>query len=631
MLALAPVVLAAPVVALYGHFRAYSSATAQATYYPPLLSLLGKDFYAAWRAVPSLRTLASLLLVHLKIAQVLAAGLFAAGTALVLAGRLRTRQARFACAAALLFLWLAMDTSPAMLAPNLTVHWYRVFDFFLALFSLLAVLALGAIARRLARRLPAPVLPALFLALLAVRFVSWDPVAHEEYRDTSLARSLRSDPDAGRLASALGSLPAGSLILPEVLRVRGPHGSPHWLDYLIQSAGHRNALGLTIESSLTPLVTYAYLAQGMGQVFVWGIDPSWAQAVFAGLGPAAPQRVNALPRYLAAAGVGYIITQSDTARAYAQGMAGAFERVFSSGPLALFRVVAALPPVTALMQRPWGLVDLDALRGRRMSPGRLRREFLLHANWVQLNAGVEPIINLSPRPERIRELSSGIEGLIVVNTGADPAAYHSLPPHVRSGLPLILVNFVPDPSLPAAVRILPLPSQAGAGRGTGALREPAPLRYALSGSTIGGAAVKARGPAARLGGAPDSAPAEGQARAIEIRLSYSPQWRSARGSEIFQTGLNHMLVLTPGPGEGAELDLRLESPLSRVVTLAMALLIVAAAAAGPLGRLLPPVRRRPPFRGRRNVFTALRSRVGPPPKGRGDPGISVSGPPRATS
>ena len=343
-LALAPVALAAPIVILYARFRAFSSASAQATYYPPLLSLLGKDFYAAWRADPSLRALARLLVADLKITQVLAIGLFGAGVGLAIRGRLRTRQARFVAAASLLFLWLALDTSPAMLLPSLTVHWYRAFDFFLALFSLLAVVALGWTARRLAGALPAPALPAVLLALLALRFVSWDPVAHEEYRDTSLTRSLSSDADATRLAAALRSLPRGSLILPEVLRARGTHGSPHWLDHLIQSAGHRNALGLTIESSLTPLVTYAYLAQGMGQVFVWGIDASWAQALFAGLGPAAPQRQSALPAYLAAAGIEYLITQSETARAYAQGMPRAFERLFSSGPYAVYRVAGALPP-----------------------------------------------------------------------------------------------------------------------------------------------------------------------------------------------------------------------------------------------------------------------------------------------
>jgi len=32
---------------------------------------------------------------------------------------------------------VALDTSPAMLLPALTVHWYRAFDFFLALFSLI--------------------------------------------------------------------------------------------------------------------------------------------------------------------------------------------------------------------------------------------------------------------------------------------------------------------------------------------------------------------------------------------------------------------------------------------------------------------------------------------------------------
>ncbi len=633
VLALAPLALGAPIVWLYARSRPFSSATAQATYYPPLLSLMGKDFYAAWRADPSLRTLAQQLLANLKITQVLAVALFAGGVGLALRGRLRTRAARFICAASLVFLWLALDTSPALLASALPVHWYRAFDFFLALFSLMAAVTLGWIAQRLSGRMPAPALPAAFLALLAVRFVSWDPVAHEEYRDTSLARSLRFDRDAAGLAAALESLPRGSVILPEVLRSRGAHGSPHWLDHLIQSAGHRNALGLTIESSLTPLVTYTYLAQGMGQVFVWGIDPSWSQAVFAGLAAAAPERVGALPRYLAAAGVGYVITQSEAGRAYAEAMPKAFERVFAGGPLSLYRVAGALPAVTALAGRPWGLVDLAALRGARLPARRLYREFLLHANWAMLNAGVEPIINLSPTADRIAALHGGLEGLIVVNTGADPATYHSLPPQVRSGLPLILVNFVSDPSLGPGVRVLALPGRGGAGTPRGRHPEgPAAARFGFRSTAVGGSAVRAGGPLAPLGGGADagaaaespasaSLPAPGKPaassppppgmpspsaptspptpiRALEVRLSYSPQWRSGGGEQVYQTGLNHMLILQPeaGPAAGApaaragaaavSVDLRLESPLARVVTLAMALLLLAGSGAAALIRLL---------------------------------------------
>ena len=61
-----------------------------------------------------------------------------------------------------------------------------------------------------------------------------------------------------------------------------------------------------------------------------------------------------------------------------------------------------------------------------------------------------------------------------------------------------------------------------------------------------------------------------------------------RGGEIFQTGLNHMLVLAADGQTAPPAELRLESPLARVVTLAMALLVLsalAAIAARPLGRL----------------------------------------------
>ena len=596
-LALGPPALAAPVVYLFLRDGAFSSAAAQATYYPPLLSLLGKDFYAAWRAAPSLETLADQLFARLGIARVLPLALFAAGVSLVLRGRLRSPQARFVCGASLLLFWLALDTSPALLLPALPVHWYRAFDFFLTFLSLLAILAAAELARRSRAGATRVVLPAVLLAVLALRFAVWDPLAAEEQPTMNLALSLRQDRDAERLASYLGSLPRGTVILPEVLRTRETHGSPHWLDYLIQSAGHRNALGLTVESSLTAMVTYAYLSQGMGQVFVWGIDPSWAQGLFGRLRPAAPQRLAALPDYLAAAGIEYVVTQSGAARAYADGMRDSFERTFASGPLAVYRVAGALPPVTILRERPWGLVDLAALRGARMAARTVYRDFLFQANWVRLAAGIDPVINLTARPAAIEGLRERLAGLVIVNTDPTPAAYHSLPAWVRSGFRLVLVNFAPQPLPPQGVEVLPPPgtvdpataaipgnmggAQASADPldpGAQAARRLAPARVAISGSEVRASLVGAGGSASRPG-------------AVEIRLSYSPHWRSADGAPVFQTGLDHMLVLAPEPGQAnAELRLDLAIPFARLMTAAMALLALAAACAGPAARLAAAVK-----------------------------------------
>ncbi len=583
--ALAPAALAAPVVYLYLRDGAFSAAAAQATYYPPLLSLLGKDFYAAWRADPSLETLADQLFARLGIARVLPVLLFGAGVALVLRGRLRTPQARFACAASLALFWLALDTSPALLLPTLPVHWYRAFDFFLTFLSLLAILAAAAMAKRLRPRVPPIALPAALLVLLALRFAVWDPVASEEQPTMSLARSLREDEDAARLAEYLESLPRGSVILPEVLRTRETHGSPHWLDFLIQSAGHRNALGLTVESSLTAMVTYAYLSQGLGQVFVWGIDPSWAQALFGRLAPAAARRLAALPDYLAAAGIQYVVSQSGAARAYFDGMQGRFERAFASGALAVYRVTGALPAVTALQDKPWGLVDLAALRGEPLAARRVYRDFLLQANWVRLAAGIDPVINLTPRPEAIEALRDRLAGLVVVNNAPAPAAYHSLPGYARSGFRLVLVNFAQQAVPSAGVEVLPPPSAGGPAIATIPrdtpelpLANPQARRAVPARAVIGGSLVLASFEATAPG-------ASGAARAVEVRLSYSPHWKSSDGAPIFQTGLDHMLVLMPEGRAAKELRLELSVPFARLMTAAMGLLALCAACAGPAVRL----------------------------------------------
>jgi hypothetical protein len=186
-------------------------------------------------------------------------------------------------------------------------------------------------------------------------------------------------------------------------------------------------------------------------------------------------------------------------------------------------------------------------------------------------------VNLGPDPALLERLRDRLGGLVIVNADAEPAAYHALPPSIRSGLPLILVNFRPPvPPLAAVEVLLPQlrqePGLAGAG--------PADPR----GDPFRG---DARAPVARtqLGDDVVRAALGGEARpeggAAEVRLSYAPAWKAADGSPVLQTDLNHMLVFL----ETGVVDLAYRAPLSRLVTLAMLLLAIGAAAAAAAGVL----------------------------------------------
>jgi hypothetical protein len=484
--------------------------------------------------------------------------LFAAGLLLLLAGRARNRHNTFVAATTLLFLWLAADTSIPLLLPRLPVHWYRAFELFLLFFGAGAVLALAVMVQMVPVPRHRPLAP-LFLSLaLLIRLFSWDPVAHEEYRTMNLTRMLEDDSDVAALRSHLKTLEPGSMILGEVTAKRGRFGSPHWLDVLIQEAGHRNAGGLTVESSLTPMLSHAYLSQGLGHLFVWGIDPNWETRLFEGVAPTDGRRLRAMAAYLKRAGVSYLIAESEVMRRALEGFPGEFKRIFESGYLSVHEVVGAKPGASLPGTKPWGFLDLRALRGQGLTGREMYADFLLFAGQTRLRMRQEPatIVNLSPivaMGEVPTSAVNAIEGLILFNADPTPAASHVatrlVNPLLERDLPLLLVNFrppYPDGTLAITTRGPAVPLEQEAPRGTEVRLE-----------RFDGERVLAEIPAS-------------SAKIVELALSYFPVWKGGPGDVILQTDTNQMLVVTANP----KLDLRYHAPLARITTTLLYVLLM---------------------------------------------------------
>ena len=601
-----PVLIAFPVVFLFFRYGHFSSGVSIISYYPGLLSLLGKDiFQALSTGGPIWRTVLNELFVNMKAINVFFIGVFVAGIYLAARRKIEAPLLGFVFCSSAVFFWLAMDTSLAFLMKDLAVHWYRAFDVFLIFFSIACLMILLQLARRLKDGRHRSVFSAGLVCLLLIKLFSWDPVAHEGYNSIRFNDYFPDgDADLDGLQEYLSVVENDALILPELVRSSTRYGSPHWLDFVIQKTGHRNALGLTIESSLTPLLTYAYLLPELKHFFVWGIDASWAADLFRGADPSATGVKSAFPDYVGRSGIDYLITQTLLMRRYLDRFPDYFAQSFSSGNLAVFRVLNPVPKLGVPRRKPYGFVRLDVLRTGPQSGRAMYRDFLLQSNQVRLLSEKQPgvIINLNPffgqmTPSELKKL---VSGLIVFNTGSSLAAPHLLQKLDQAGMPLVLVNFKkgpkwrenreylytvgrPDESLiggladriadgpaempraedgPAAARERP-------GQGHGADKR-APYCVVIP-EVFNGRSIRAD-----IGAAMPPDRAAESLTPVQIGLSFFPDWRDENGRRVFQTDTNKMLVYA----ESGRISLTFRNPMASIITLFLYLLLLALGGTG---------------------------------------------------
>ena len=554
-----PVLLAWAPALTYLSFRDYFSGTASLPDYPALISIIGSDFLDRMLAEPGfLMPFLKELLVEFKWVNILLAVIFARYISRGFRFGIPGLPVRFLLLAALLLLWISQDESLAYLLYPFGIHWYRVFDLFFSFFTINLLFAIEDEQSGWIDSFRANLVLGALTAILLLRFVLWDPAAHERYASMHM-QSYGND--AAGLEAFLETIPADSLILPEKLRNRDFQGSPHALDYYIDQHGHRNALGLTVESSLTAMLQYAYLHRGMGHIFSWGVDLTWQESLYQNLSPG-----ETLPAYLRRAGVSYVIGRTRRLLEYLGEREEFFEPVYRDKEVYAFRVRDARPLLGFHDTAPLGFLSYQRIRGERI-PGRPRRDFLLEANRVRLRLGEgPPIVNLDPvyAPLEHETFQRDLSGLIIVNRKHSLAPSHEVHRFARPDRQLILVNFektAPDPGPTRYLyTVLNVPG-AGTRPTPASVRpvrdaDPHPERIAVA-------------PPARTDDGTNDGLAPGNAcQPLEIKFSFFPHWRAANDATIFQTENNHMLVCT----RGQPTRLTFASPLSRPLTVMMYLL-----------------------------------------------------------
>lgn len=606
---LAPPLLAFPVPYNYFAYGYLLNGSPTIQHYPALLSLMGTDFYNSLiSGAPYITTWLSEILFRFKwLNLLLVAGYLLTIRRAVLRKR-KESHILFLITASVLLLWLSQDASVSYIFYPIGIHWYRVFDLFYGLFVLIAVLGLSAFLIGLRRRnlWRARILAGAACVLIVTRFLFWDPVAHEKYASIEL---YGYEPDPTTLEEFLAGIEPGSVILPEKIRDKNLYGSPHSFDYFIQKYGHRNALGLTIESALTPSVTYSWLASGMPQIFQWGIDAAWNRELYQN---AAPGEIQAgLPSYLQRAGVNYVLGRTPQAFAYLQNAqtnptGAAFTLAFASNTrrpdagIFAFRVNRAKPVFRVNDNRPLGYLSLRRIRSiaagmtgaDSVGARETTRNFLLHANQLRLRPLLReapPIINLDPHYRGgsavdMQALTENLSALILMHDG--PGLMPSTMSHslaTTTGLPIILVNFQKTAPDAGPARYLYTNLQISANHTPGRTAGFATLLDG-EGTRLEPTEFSHNRLALTIPAQPRTRDVARPSVPVEIRLSHFPDWRVARlgnsrtgrqtpnavsasdSSEtpvIYRTDTNHMLVFARA---GQQLNLEFHASFAQTIT-----------------------------------------------------------------
>ena len=534
---LAPILVGAPIIGLYLGYAHFSDMIQVQEDVPGLLAVVGVD---AWIRVKEGGSLITELIRWFKWVPLVMLGLFAAGVLRMLtAGDRRAPRIFLVVAAGLTFL-VTQDASASWVLSGPGIHWYRAYSLFFGLLAVFAVLTLQDLLRWVPsswRDAICVTLAAGALGLLAV----YDFAGAAGVRSFVLEETEPAD-QTRELMALLDGLPPGSLILPEKAADTALYGSPHALDVFIQRAGHRNALGLPVQCSLTARLHYAYFEQGMAQLFQYGIDETWSRVLFAGT-EGDPRLEAVLADYLRRAGVQFVLARTRAMREWLEARPAEFSAAGVAGRISLYAVAGAAPLAEWRSGLPLGFVSYGTLAGTPPDPKRQVSRFLVESNQVRLRLGdPPPIVNLDPVWSDVRDrLDAVVSGLVVFHSDEPPVT-----PSVEAaqGVPLFVVNRggiapagVVRLSTRSAMDAHPFPPQA---------RGAAPVTGGGGRWTV-------------------DAPASAGCTPVIVRQSFFPDW-SANAS-LLQTDGNHLYACAPG----GHLTLEHRNPLSKVITLAMLL------------------------------------------------------------
>ncbi len=547
-----PLVPALPMIFVYLKYSAFTSGGPSIISFPVINSLLGIDILAAFTKQASIGSYVfTEFLVSFKWLHLVFLGLYVFAFKAIIIDRSTQEKFIFVLPASFLFMWISQDSSVPLLLFFVGIHWYRIFDLAFALYCIVCTLSLSYLGTKI-KSPYANIGMALVPILLIFRFLSWDFMAHEGYASMKL-NDYRAHFKS--IETALQQIPRNAIFLPEKVRNTELFGSPHSVDYLLSQNAKKNALGLTIESSLSSLVTYGYLLKALPHVFVWGIDSNWLSKLHE-----PGNEGELLPEYLERAGVQYVIGRTATMHNYLNQRNSAFEPVFFSDNAFIYKIRYARPFLSSLSELPIGFASLSHLMKNGPLPPK---DFLLYANQTRILLGkTAPIINLDQPASDLSEVKNKLSAVIIFNSERALAPSHSVQHLEALNLPLILVNFEkthkPNNHVHFLYTIVKLPAKYHRKIPLPDVRNSALLYSRFD----GGNKLQGEMPL----------PEKGKScTPVEIKQSFFPDWQSQNGEPIFQTDTNQMLMCP----SGNSFEISFHNSFSKIITVMLYALTIA--------------------------------------------------------
>lgn len=574
-----PMLIAFPILYMFLHYSVFTNSNSIWINFPFATDIMGRDFLNKMVSGGNVfNTLLTQLIFHLKILNLLLLFLYFRFILNLVSGRMQNRTFLFLFFTNLAFFWLSSDASLSFLFPKLGIHWYRCFDLFYITFVLISVFSFCHMAESFPEKRVQKAMPIVIFIVLFVKFIVWNPYRDNGYNNIYLY-NYNYEGNRGELEELenyMSGLEPGSLIMPEKMRTKSYYGSPHFLDISIQKSGHRNFLGLTVESSLTPELYYAYLSRGLPSIFVWGIEYSWKDFLFD------PDRglydnKEILPYYLKNSGVNYVIGMSESTKGFLGNFPEYFEKVFENEVFSLFRILNSSSKIAALSEKPIGFLFYDSIKTKKRNEKKIYRSFLLFSNaskyYLKPFYSAPTIINLNSPKEAIplEKLSEYVSGIVIYNDGYDRPAVHDVQKYYNTGLPLYLFNFRKTSEHPGVNYFNSkekIPQFKKEIRGKKAVAQK--YRSDITPEVFSGEQIVFRPDSFLKAASKSGAVVSGSCVPGEIKISYFPDWRSKNGEPIFQTDANQMYMRACGE----KTELNFSGPFPRLITAVLYLLVV---------------------------------------------------------
>lgn len=391
-----PVLTSLPITAPVFFYGEWGTGEPLVDRYNGFVSLLGVDFLnILLRSEFDWQELAGHFIIQLGIVHFIIVSLFILGLFTIFFSNKRSLFNLFMITIVLFFFWATQDESLVYLFSFLPIHWYRMFDLFYLFFSFLTILSFIEISPHILAKQTA--IHLLFLIILVLRFLVFDPWVHEKIQSPEYYKNWNEGESFRKLQSTISRLPAGSLIFSDIVANGELHGSPHFFDLLIHKNKLRSLNGLMVESSFTSSINDSFTVNAIPGYFIWGRSPLWVKKNVFDSSLNYGNDFQSLINYLQESGVNYIFSRSRTMDAILSHAHPIVTRIFHAEPYSVYEMKGELPSIM-ISSAPTGYINAELLDSIKISK-KISIDKFTHGVRILMKsheASPSKIINLDP-------------------------------------------------------------------------------------------------------------------------------------------------------------------------------------------------------------------------------------------